>query len=104
MEDGEYHTSMEIEENEEEIMELESEEEEYEDEDDDFKVLEELIPPKVTSWTGADGKTIHGIMVFNDDLFGLKIHSQMDVCPICYHAWTSHGKHRIWYNLLLIYL
>ncbi|GKG67068.1 hypothetical protein Tco_0721489, partial [Tanacetum coccineum] len=50
MDDGEY---MEIEENEEEeeIVELESEEEE---EDDDFKELEELIPPKVTSWTGAD--------------------------------------------------
>ncbi|GKE36348.1 zinc finger, RING/FYVE/PHD-type containing protein, partial [Tanacetum coccineum] len=93
MDDGEY---MEIEENEEEeeIVELESEdeEEEEEEEDDDFKELEELIPPKVTSWTGADGKTIHGIMVFND---GPKICCQMDVCPICYHAWTSHGKHRI---------
>ncbi|GKG66943.1 hypothetical protein Tco_0718123, partial [Tanacetum coccineum] len=53
MDDGEYMEIEENEEEEEEIVELESEDEE-EEEDDDFKELEELIPPKVTSWTGAD--------------------------------------------------
>ncbi|PWA77096.1 zinc finger, RING/FYVE/PHD-type [Artemisia annua] len=91
-------------EEEEEIRVLESDEEvevmrieeEYEDDDDeDFKEVDELIPPKVTSWSGADGKIVHGIVVFDDDLFDPKISCQMDVCPICFHAWTCHGKHRI---------
>ena len=92
-------------EEEEEIRVLESDEEvevmrieeEYEDDDEDFKEVDELIPPKVTSWSGADGKIVHGIVVFDDDLFDHKISCQMDVCPICFHVWTCHGKHRIWY-------
>nr|GEY84358.1 hypothetical protein [Tanacetum cinerariifolium] len=55
---------------EEEAMEFKYEEEEEEviDFEEDFRQVEELTPPKVSSWIGEDGKEMHGVMVINDVL------------------------------------
>lgn len=86
---------------EEEVMEFEYEEKEevidFEDDDKDFQEVEELTPPKVSSWIDVNGKIVHGVMVINDVLDSPKSKCELDSCPICYRAWTSQGNHRIWY-------
>ncbi|GKD37827.1 zinc finger, RING/FYVE/PHD-type containing protein [Tanacetum coccineum] len=82
---------------EEEFDEVEEEEfDEFEDEEkEEVDDLEEMTSQWVSSWMDEDGKTVHGIMVIDDDLKNPKNKCQFDNCSICYRACTSHGKHQL---------
>lgn len=74
------------------------------DDDDDYEEEEEeaeveMILPKVSSWTDSDGTTMQGVVVISDGSPDInKYPCGFDDCSICLKAWTSHGKHRIWYQ------
>ncbi|GJT48845.1 zinc finger, RING/FYVE/PHD-type containing protein [Tanacetum coccineum] len=97
-------TELEYEEEEEEEEEEEKEEViEFEDEDEDeldedeLEELEEMTPPRLSCWVGADGKQHHEIVVIDNDINNIlknKLH-MIEPCSICYLPFSTRGNHRI---------
>ncbi|GJW01395.1 hypothetical protein Tco_1556646 [Tanacetum coccineum] len=86
-------------------LEYEEEEEEekeevieFEDEDEDeLDELEEMTPPRLSCWVGADGKQHHEIVVIDNDINNIlknKLH-MIEPCSICYLPFSTRGNHRI---------
>lgn len=67
--------------------------------DGDYKE-EEMMSPRVSSWVGADGKTMHGVVMIDDDnVVNPKNMCLLDECNVCCQAWNaSQRDHPIWYQ------
>nr|GEY98067.1 hypothetical protein [Tanacetum cinerariifolium] len=89
-------TKLEYEEEEEEEDEDDDEDEnEDEDELDEPKELEEMLPPRLSWWVGADGKQHLEILVINNDINNKNKLQMIEPCSICYLPFSTQGNHQI---------
>ncbi|GKC44334.1 zinc finger, RING/FYVE/PHD-type containing protein [Tanacetum coccineum] len=66
--------------------------------EEDYREEEEMTSPRVSSWVGADGKTMHGVVMIDDGdvVVNPKNMCLLDDCNVCYQAWsTSQREHPI---------
>nr|GEX28709.1 zinc finger, CCHC-type [Tanacetum cinerariifolium] len=63
----------------------------------DYREEEDMTSPRVSSWVGADGKIVHGVVMIDDDVVvNPKNMCLLDDCNVCYQAWsTSQRDHPI---------
>nr|GFB94114.1 zinc finger, RING/FYVE/PHD-type [Tanacetum cinerariifolium] len=67
---------------------------ELEDEDE-LDELEEMLPPRLSCWVGADGKQHLEILVIINDINNKNKLQMIDPCSICYLPFFTQGNHRI---------
>nr|GFB16735.1 hypothetical protein [Tanacetum cinerariifolium] len=75
--------------------EMEYEEEDEDEDEDELDELEEMLPPRLSCWVGADGKQNLEILVINNDINNKNKLQMIEPCSICYLPFSTQGNHRI---------
>nr|GFA06386.1 hypothetical protein [Tanacetum cinerariifolium] len=75
--------------------ELEYEEEDKDENEDELDELEEMLPPRLSCWVGADGKQHLEILAINNDINNKNKLHMIEPCSICYLPFSTQGNHRI---------